>query len=502
MICQATKEKPLHTLVNAQESRDLDGLVARHLGISGFELMQRAGQAAFDLLIERMPETDAISVFCGKGNNAGDGYLIAALAKRLGMRVQLFQIDPGALTGDAALARDYAAENGVRVAQPDEAISGQVVVDALLGTGLKGELREPYATAVARINEHPGLVLAVDLPTGVETDTGAVRTIAVVADLTVTFIADKIGLRTGAAKSYTGKVVLRSLEAPETAHPKGIPYLTCDDFDVAALDENAYKHARGHLLVIGGDHNMGGAPLLSGEAALRTGAGLVTVATRPEHRTAMLARRPELMVIDATDDDLFSQVLARADAVAIGPGLGSSSWAQDLIARMQEHDIPLLVDADGLRLWDSSARTGGLVLTPHAGEAAALLNVPVSAVSEDRIGAAVTLSQQYGAAVILKGAGSVVAMPDEGDHMLPEPLRSRRLGICAHGNPGMASAGMGDALSGISGALLAEGCSAGYAAAWGMCLHSWCGDQAAQRVGQRALLASDVIQTLALGQWN
>lgn len=490
-------------LYTAAECRELDRLAIEEHGIAGFELMQRAGRAAFRELLRHWPQANRIAVCCGRGNNAGDGYLVAGLAAESGCEVALYQLgDAADLRGDAGRARDWAQARGVEP-QPGlpEALDADVVVDALLGTGIRGELRPPFARAVAAINASGCPVLAIDVPSGVDADTGALAGAAVRAALTVTFIGRKLGLYTGPGASCAGRVVFDDLGVPRSIYRRvrGCPWLHYPSlpapYRMRPRDANAYKHALGHVVVAGGERHMGGAVCMAAEAALRSGAGMVSVLTRPEHRPAILARRPEVMVADADDEGLRRAVLERATVLVAGPGLGREGWGQTLLRHALAAGLPTVLDADGLNLFalvtDSPPR-GPLVLTPHAGEAARLLEWPPSEVQNRRVEAALALTRRVaaaqGTAVVLKGAGSVLAWSGA---EVPELL-----GICAHGNPGMASAGMGDVLSGVIGGLLAQGLTPEAAVVAGACLHGLAADRAAERLGERSLLATDLLAPL------
>ena len=475
----------LHT---SAQCRELDRIAIEAHGIPGFELMLRAGRAAFDVLIGRWPGAGSITVFCGKGNNAGDGYVIAGLAREIGLDAQVLQVSAGRLRGDAGAAREWAAERGVTGEPSDREARGEVFVDALLGTGLNGPPREPFAAAIRRINAGGRPVLAVDVPSGVSADTGAVTGAAVRADVTVSFIGAKIGLHTGPALDFRGDLVHARLGVPQSimdAVP-GCPLLTFDPGSLPPLGNDLYKHRAGHLVVVGGDLNMGGAPLMAAEAALRSGAGLVSVITRAAHRPAILARRPEIMVQDAGQREAAGELLERATAVVLGPGIGRGSWGKNLFRRALATPVPMLIDADGLR-WLAelgSHPNGETVITPHAAEAAQLLGLNVAEVEADRPGTALRLAARVGGVAVLKGAGSICAADE-------------LLGVCGHGNPGMATAGMGDVLSGVIGGLLAQGFDAARAATLGTCLHSHAADLAARRHSRRGLVATDLFETIA-----
>ncbi len=491
-------------LYTAEESRALDRDAIERHAIPGIVLMKRAGEAAWRALHRRWPAARSITVVCGRGNNAGDGYVVAGYAKSNGLRTQLVQLgSPDGLKGDAALARDWAVGLGVHVEptdaeRPEFEMTGEVAVDALLGTGASGDVRPGYARAIDRLQRAGMPILALDIPSGVCADTGRVLGCAVRADATVTFISMKRGLTTGAAPDLTGPIELATLSVPADVYASisGIPALQWNALRNAlpVRAATAYKHQAGHVLIVGGDRGMGGAAAMAGEAALRVGAGLVSVATRPEHVAPILARRPELMVKGIDDASHIDALLARASVIAVGPGLGRDDWGRALLARTLRAAKPMVIDADGLHALathaDAAARAAvpAAVLTPHVAEAATLLSTSVADIQRDRFAAATALIETYGGsgdwAAVLKGAGSIVAS------------RALPLGVCLHGNPGMASAGMGDVLTGVVAGLLAQHLDATHAATLGACLHSLAGDRAAARAGQRGLLATDLLPEL------
>lgn len=456
--------------------------------------MRRAGQAVFDVVLHSFPSAASLTVCCGRGNNAGDGYVIAGLARRQGLQVQLLQIgDPGALEGDAATARDDALSGGLTITRTDQGdarIRGEVVVDALLGTGIQGAPREAYARLIEQMNECGRPIVAVDMPSGVAADTGTAAGAAVRAHTTVTFIGRKIGLYTGAGAALAGRVRFAALGVGPEVHAEvpGIDWLTFealrDDPGLPQRDAGAYKQALGHAVVIGGDRSMGGAVSMAAEAALRVGVGMVTVITRNDHRNAILARRPEAMVLDASDGELVEQVLEKASVIVVGPGLGRRDWGREFFRLALEQRKRMLIDADGLYwLAESGIRPpDGTVITPHASEAATLLETTVAEVQSDRLASARALAELAGGVAVLKGAGTVIADADGGV-----------VGVCAHGNPGMASAGMGDVLSGLIGGLLGQGAAPRAAAGLGVCLHSLAADHAARTLGEASLLATDLM---------
>ncbi|WP_192559628.1 NAD(P)H-hydrate dehydratase [Pseudomonas allokribbensis] len=484
-----TKDQLPDALYCAAQVRALDArLIAA--GTPGFELMQRAAHATWRALVRQWPSANALTVLTGHGNNAGDGYLVAALARRAGWTVQVLAVgDPQRLQGDAALAHAEAVAEGVAIAAwtASSELRG-ILVDALLGTGLSGDVREPYASAIAAINASGLPVVAVDIPSGLCADTGHVLGSAVRADLTVTFIGLKLGLFTGDAADHVGDLLFNDLQAPAE---------TYSDIAVAARRLNvgnlphlparlpaAHKGRFGHVLLIGGDHGFGGAILLSTESALRSGAGMVSLATRPEHVPAALSRVPEAMALGTSSANQLMGLLEKVSVLVVGPGLGQASWGRALLSAAANAPLPQVWDADALNLLASGFVTlpKDCVITPHPGEAARLLGISTAEVQADRPAAALALSKKYTAVVVLKGTGSLIAHPDG------------RLALCHQGHPAMATAGLGDVLAGLVGALLAQGMNAFDATCLAVWLHANAGAQ--QGKFGRGLAASDLIPVI------
>jgi NAD(P)H-hydrate epimerase len=496
-------------LYNAATSQAIDVDAARPadhggLGIESFALMERAADYALACLRQRWPDASGFSLFCGKGNNAGDGYVMAALAARLGMHVQIFAVvEAKLLTGDALRAYAQCMEIGLAIDAPHAPIAHTIVVDALLGTGFTPPLRADMVQAISRINAHVGEVLSLDMPSGVSADfgvSGEDTNQCINATLTVSFITHKIGLYTGAAIACRGALLVTDLGIPEHIfhHYPSIPWLKWSASRLPVAGVNTYKSRQGHVLVVGGDAGMAGAVLLAAEAAFRAGAGLVTIATRAEHRSGILARLPEAMWVNP-ESAKFDLVAQDCDAVVVGPGLGREPWGLAILKRALALPCTKILDADALYwlaleqavkdLCVASSET--LFITPHAAEAARLLHRPVSEVESDRLAAATALVSAYGCFGVLKGPGSVL-------------FAAQKRAICAQGNAGMATAGMGDVLSGIAGALVAEAgagadtdlAALNYAFQSAVLWHSAAADLAVEELGRRSLMASDVISFL------
>ena len=496
---KASEEHLPRAIFSAGQVRELDRRAIDGRGIDSYELMTRAASAALAVLRGRWPEARHLLVVCGAGNNAGDGYVLSRLAHGTGLTVRVLAVTSAEkLKGDAARAERECRAAGVPitpfVAGRNEIVSGfvpDVLVDALLGTGLDRELRGDFAAAVERMNAAGLPTLALDIPSGLHADTGLPLGAAVHASLTVTFVGLKQGLFLGSAPDYCGELEFANLKLPPELGDDFVPpleRLMVGDLHSALprRPRSQHKGASGRLLLVGGAPGTAGAIRLAAEAALRTGAGLVYVATDAASVDAVMAGRPEIMCRAVAGPADLEPLLGSVDAIVIGPGLGQSDWGSQLFAAVLATDRPLVVDADALNLLAAApVARGRWVLTPHPGEASRLLDRPIAAVQADRLGAARELAERYAAVAVLKGAGTLVATPDQG---LP-------CAVCDRGNPGMATAGMGDVLAGVIGALLVQGGDARTAARAGVLLHALAGDDAA-RDGERGTVASDLMPHL------
>lgn len=475
----------------AAGTRELDRLAIESCGIPGYTLMSRAGQACFELIQERYPLARKLLVICGAGNNGGDGYVLARLAHKAGLEVQLVSLQAGEiLSGDARLAYDDWKATGRHSSSWKPALLQQVdlVVDAMLGTGLTREVQGQWRDCIEAVNAWSGPVLAVDVPSGLDSDTGAILGAAIQASHTLSFIGLKQGQLTHQGRDCCGEIYFADLGLPAAMREKVLPMARrLDATDIKSLlsprRQSSHKGDYGHLLIVGGNHGMAGAAALAGRAALRSGAGRVTVMTRPEHIAALVASQPELMVQGNDTGKLPHSLLEKADAVVVGPGLGQDEWARSLLSQLLELHSPMLLDADALRLISPADKRDNWILTPHPGEAAALLQESTQTIQASRFSSVARLQQMYGGSVVLKGSGSLVQSAGE------------LTALCPYGNPGMASAGMGDVLSGIIGALLAQGLPRSLAARLGVLVHALAGDDAAT-AGIRGTLATDLLPAL------
>ena len=475
-------------LYTTAQVRELDRISIKDCGIPGMELMSRAGNAVFRHIRMKWPDAKSISIFCGSGNNAGDGYIIAGLAQAVGLKVTVYVFsDPENLKDNAFIAyRDYLKAKGTIIPfDADQPIHADVVIDALFGSGLNKPITGNYAQAIQRINNSQANVVAVDIPSGLNADSGNIMGCAVKADCTVTFIGLKQGLYTGLAAEYCGEIIFSSLAVPKDAF-KQIATSTYRVVKKAIplRSRCAHKGDNGHVLVIGGDRGYSGASRMAAEAALRVGAGLVSVATHPEHASLLNITRPELMCHGVENAEQLSPLLEKANAIVIGPGLGQSKWAAELFIAAIKSAKMLVVDADGLNLLAHVPENQtNWILTPHPGEAARLLHTSSTEVQHDRYASAAAIQAKYGGIAILKGAGTIIASGDD-------------IAVSSTGNPGMASGGMGDVLSGVIAGLLAQGVSHKDSAQQGVYLHGMAADLAAEQGGERGLLASDLMPYL------
>jgi len=484
-------------LYSSNQVRELDFIAIEDFGIQGIVLMKRAAQATFKALLKSYPATKTITVVCGTGNNGGDGFIIAILALEAKLKVNLIQLgNEDSIKGDALSARNAYLKTGAKsLAFDKKLLEVDVVIDAIFGTGLDRDVKGDWADAITAINHSPARIVSVDIPSGLNADTGRVLGVAIQADLCITFIGMKCGLLTGQARDYTGKLEFDSLDMPAEVYQQ-----LSDPVNKSLIPESIIQqtlHPRlyysnkgnfGHILFIGGAAGMSGAIRLAAEAGLRTGAGLVTVATHPSHADSLNLNRPELMVNPVQQSDQLKPLLEKASVIAIGPGLGKSKWAQGLLALVLTSNKPKVLDADALNLLalqsDINLANNNWVLTPHPAEAARLLNIETALIEKNRYQSIADLQEKYQGVCVLKGAGSMVS---DGVYIK----------VCDAGNPGMASGGMGDVLTGVIAALVAQGLSLFDAASAGVYVHAKAADFAAKK-GERGLLASDLFPYLRM----
>ena len=480
--------------VTTEQIRQLDQQ-AIAAGTSGEELMERAGYAVAKAAVEFLKRRDSRSavLFAGKGNNGGDAFVAARHLAAAGCEptvVLLCRRDE--VRGDA-LAH-FQRMVGVKVTEwPWKTEAAGVVVDGLLGTGLKGDVREPYVAAIKMINSLGAPVIAIDIPSGLDSDTGEVRGACVRADVTVTMGLPKIGLLKQSATDFVGRIEVADIGLSDEAVASDVELITRADIELPRRRPSAHKGDFGHLLVVAGSEGYTGAPAICAHAAARTGAGLVTLAVPREiYPIVASTSPPEVMPRPVTFDELSPNYLSQFDAIALGPGLGQKPEVQKAVWKLvTSAAAPMVVDADALNALAQGVAAlkkvnARMVVTPHPGEMGRLVGKSAKEVQAQRWEIARGFAQEYNVVTVLKGAGTVVAD------------QSGKLWINSTGNAGMAKGGMGDALTGIIGALLAQGLSALDAACAGVFVHGLAGDFAREKHGERAMLVSDLILYLGV----
>ena len=455
-----------------------------------FVLMQRAGQAGWRQLLERWPDAQKVVVACGSGNNGGDGYVLAAHALESGRDIRVVRaVAPASALAERACAA-FESAGGVCTSDIAAIAGADVVVDAVFGIGLSRAPEGAAAGLIDAINTSERPVLALDVPSGVDADSGNVAGAAVRAAVTLQFLSAHPGLATGAAIDFRGVDAMDALGVVIDRRDAKAFALSADGLAewLRPRARDSHKGTYGHVLCVGGDQGSGGAIALCAQAALRSGAGLVSAAARAEHVGALIGARPEIMAASAESAPALERLIARVDVIAIGPGLGQQAWGASLWKAVLDSDKPLVIDADALNLLAREPRSlpPDTVLTPHPGEAARLLGRPVAEVQADRYAAVQKLVARFGCVVVLKGAGTIVMAPD------------RKPCVITAGNPGMAVGGMGDLLTGVIAALRAQKLPAFDAAACGALLHAVAGDDAAADGGERGLLPSDLLVHLRM----
>ncbi len=474
-------------IYDAAAIRDIE---ARHAGIEP-PLMERAGAAAvLQALTFVAPGGPPPLIVCGPGNNGGDGFVVARLLRERGIApVVVYAGDEAKLPSDArqALARYRSAGGAISDEIPQRRFS--LAVDALFGIGLLRPIEGAFAALIARINGLGCPVLALDLPSGLCADTGRVLGCAVRADATATFIALKPGLLTLDGPDQCGAISVCDLDlAPESALAARGRSVTPELFAsrLKPRPKNSHKGQMGGVGILGGAPGMAGAALLAGRAALKLGAGRVYVGLLDNTALAVDTDQPELMLRRPVE--ILSP--GCVTALAVGPGLGQGTDARDLLKQALSTDLPLVLDADALNLLAAHPvlakqvrrRTAATLITPHPLEAARLLGLEVGALQADRLHAAIALSGKLNAVTLLKGCGSIIALPSGSWY------------INSSGNPGMASAGMGDVLTGLAAALLAQGWEAGPALLCAVHLHGVAADQLVENgIGPAGLTANETI---------
>lgn len=448
-------------------------------------LMHKAATATWHALQQRWPECQKLVILAGAGNNGGDAFALALLAKQA-KTISLYMIgDSERQSPESTYYREaWLAQGGEVLTWEGECPECDVIVDGLLGIGLNKDLDQHWQSLIAQINSTQAVRVCIDIPSGLNADTGVAMPCAIRADLTVSFIGRKIGCWLADGPDYCGELVFDDLGISTSALNAEAAICSIIHSNNIQLpikrSRNSHKNQFGHILIVGGDRGMPGAVRLSAMAALRAGAGMVSVCVHPDNYTAIAAADPELMI--GTWDEL-ERLLARATVVVIGPGLGQSTTAQNLLGVLSACKIPMVIDADALHadVLDNM-QSERIVITPHPGEAARLLHCTVAQIQQDRVKALQQITQQWNAACVLKGSGSLVG------------LRHGSLSLCQNGHAGMATAGSGDVLSGLVAAYLGQGLTPLEAATGAVYVHARAAEHYARATHANSLIASDLLQ--------
>lgn len=512
-------------LVTSQQMRAIDKAAIEGYGIPGVVLMENAGravaQAAAQMASATAPDAH-ILVVCGRGNNGGDGFVAARHLRNQGRSVYdgelsrtvevCLLVEADELSGDAAVNYNIARQMDLTIKESAQAEelgasleAADLVIDAILGTGISGEVRGVARMAIEAINQANLPVIAVDIPSGVSADTGAILGEAIKAERTLTFGLAKIGHYSYPGRKYCGEIEIVDISLPaDLVAQQDLPTNLITRAEAVAMLParwaDMHKGDAGRLVIVAGSVGMTGAAALAGLGAARSGAGLVTLAVPASLNDIMEAKCTEVMTLPLPETDQRSlasaaaeqiqQFAAGCEAVALGPGISqvadTAELARNLIARLPQ---PLVIDADGLNACAADPqilqhRPGPTIITPHPSELSRLISTPISEIQQDRVGATRRAAADLDCVVVLKGAGTVIAIP-QGEAW-----------INSTGNSGMASGGVGDVLTGVIGALLAGGATPLAAAVSGVYYHGLAGDLAAEQKGERGLIASDLLEQL------
>jgi NAD(P)H-hydrate epimerase len=503
-------------VVTTHTMQEIDRQAIEEFGIPGLDLMENAGQSCVDALISGFGPTGSATIIAGKGNNGGDGYVIARLLRQAGWNVIVHVLaERSQISGDAAINLERLPHDIVAYAPPhecqvparyrDDITRADVIVDAMLGTGLQDDVSGIYREAIEIINDSGRPVLSVDIPSGIHGTTGRILGDAVRASVTVSFAIAKLGHVLFPGAEYSGRLIIADIGIPPHLMEAAPGYELLNAEAVSPLlsrrDRQAHKGHFGHCLVIAGSTGKTGAAALSANSAVRAGSGLVTLAVAGNLHGILETKTTEVMTVPLPDSNsghvtssafpVIEHLLSDMDALALGPGLGRRPGTTALVQKIVESvSLPMVIDADGLNaLADHSTslrrkKSDQIVLTPHPGEMARLLGSSVQEVEADRIQIAREFARNFGVYLVLKGARTIIASPDG------------TAAINSSGNPGMASGGMGDVLTGIIASLLGQGYDAWHACCLGVFMHGYAADMVAEQKGDIGICATDVQEML------
>tara|TARA_Y100001970_G_scaffold250037_1_gene321359 strand:- start:41974 stop:43482 length:1509 start_codon:yes stop_codon:yes gene_type:complete len=495
-------------LYTAKDTKRLDYLTIKDQKITDYKLMEKASEFALETLVSEFKGVKKLLIFCSKGNNSGDGFLLADLSKKSGYEVTVIMANSASeIKGTAKIAYQRAIKNKVKFLH-NNSLSNEslpketLLIDALIGTGLKGAPKKNIAKLIKRINylgkKLP--IMSLDIPSGINPDSGFGEGDYVIANTTCSFVAQKRGCFTSLGRSACGELFFSSLGLTKKIQHKvtsDISTLNTENIlkKILKRDPNSHKGNHGRLIVIGGDFGMGGAAILAAKSAALSGAGLVTLVTRPEHVSATLSHCPQVMAVGVDSGQDLEPYLHNKDVVVIGPGLGISAWSEQLLQRTialsNKNNIPIVVDADGIHLIAKKnfkiKNKNKLILTPHPGEASKLSGIRIEELEKDRYLAIAKIQKYSGGTVVLKGPGTLICTPSK---------TGRKISVCLAGNAGMATGGMGDVLSGLIGSFISQGLNIKEGTELAVDLHSQAADLASLDFGQVGLTPDNVIESM------
>jgi hydroxyethylthiazole kinase-like uncharacterized protein yjeF len=496
-------------VVTAAEMYAIDHDTIQNIGISDDSLMENAGQALFNVLKERIPRSARVAVLSGTGNNGGDGFVVARMLKSYGYDTELWLVPPKEkIKGAAKTALGVYERSGYDIKEyigneqyfAEQIRHYDVIIDALLGIGIQGAVRSPYKEIIELVNRSDAIVYAIDIPSGTPADGGEVET-AVRADVTITIQCPKLGAYTFPTADYYGELLVVDIGIPPVAVERNAAIRsTWEEEDVVRTlpkrNRSSHKGTYGKLLVVGGSRPMTGAITLTAKAALRSGAGLLTMAVPDDIYSVVANRVPEAMYYPCPSrDGSFSGVIDVStldiDAIAIGPGMGRTDGARQLVRALLQQPVPMVMDADALFFWNEYAsfvreRKSVTIVTPHPGEMARMLDLSIRDVEKDRFGISKRLATDYGIYVVLKGPYTIVTTPDGSQY------------VNTTGNPAMAKGGSGDVLTGMIAAFLMQHHSAQEAISNAVWIHGKAADMLVENGhSQWDLLAGDLIDGIS-----
>ena len=499
----------MYRIATAAQMRKSDSDCTEKAGIPGIVLMENAAQGCVSEIVKDFPDISKkrVACFCGKGNNGGDGLAIARLLSRKGADVTVFLTHGDSYRGDAATNREIINHMDLNICHisdntGDIIHSYDIIVDAIFGTGMYGEVDDETFALINSINNSGKYVLSVDIPSGIAADTGEICGTCVRATKTVTFAAYKQGMFLFPACDCTGKIIVHDICTPESILESINKFCTDADFvnrNLPKRENNSQKGDYGKVLIIGGKTGMTGAPTMAAEAALKMGAGLVTVGVCSSLNPIFETKLTEAMTyplpevdghLSADGAETIKKLIKKCDCVLFGPGAGTSEDIYVILKEIMENcSVPLIIDADGLNVLAKHTEllekcSCSLIFTPHEVEMSRLCSLELSEITENRISVCASYAQENGVTLILKGHHTIVTASDGTQY------------INNTGNPGLATGGSGDVLAGMIAALAARGIKEEIAAAVAVYLHGKSGDLAAEKLGQDSIIATDIIKYL------